>query len=244
MKRRGSGEEKNEYEGEKSVKRRNRNKQQESQINPSLQHRLACQQEAIARSRVQYKVIFPSSPSRLSASSRKTIMRRTFATKNASRKLYRLRNTLTSPPARILYFSHDKELDSLWHLLTQWGSIRLDQTSGFHTAIFIDTKKKRPGDNTRRKEIDREGKDKKVREDKREINERQGDIEVKMMERNGKRRKRKRKNKGKGKETNMVETKKRNYTRTRRQREEKKRRNRKKNIKTKKKMTEIQRREI
>lgn len=34
----GSGEEKNEYEGEKSVKRRNRNKQQESQINPSLQH--------------------------------------------------------------------------------------------------------------------------------------------------------------------------------------------------------------
>lgn len=162
----GSGEEKNEYEGEKSVKRRNRNKQQKSQINPSLQHRLACQQEAIARSRVQYKVIFPSSPSRLSASSRKTIMRRTFATKNASRKLYRLRNTLTSPPARILYFSHDKELDSLWHLLTQWGSIRLDQTSGFHTAIFIDTKKKRRGDNTRRKEKDREGKDKKVRGDK------------------------------------------------------------------------------
>lgn len=94
--------------------------------------------------------------------------------------------------------------------MTQWGSIRLDQTSGFHTAIFIDTKKKRRGDNTRRKEIDREGKDKKVRGDKREINERQGDIEVKMMERNGKRRKRKGKNKGKGKETNMVETKKRN----------------------------------
>lgn len=54
--------------------------------------------------------------------------------------------------------------------MTQWGSIRLDQTSGFHTAIFIDTKKKRPGDNTRRKEIDREGKDKKVIGDKRERN--------------------------------------------------------------------------